>query len=294
MAKLLPLLCLLDLSSSATRYLATALPNPVVMVIVLGALALAPFVLIMLTSFVKISVVLAILRNALGTQSVPPNQVITGLAFILSMFIMTPVVRNMYHEAGAIANTRDIFSEASIKNLFDAADKGKEPLRRFLARHAHDADRMLFVELARRLEESPNQGGTGTPSPTPPMTKSTPVPASTSESVVGKADILPTPQKTPDQHEAKGEDNTGDRPGKDDFQVLIPAFVTSELQEAFRIGFLVFLPFIIIDMVVANILLAMGMSMLSPSVVSLPFKLLLFVLVNGWFLIVRNLVLSYV
>lgn len=294
MAKLLPLLCLLDLSSSATRYLATALPNPVVMVIVLGALALAPFVLIMLTSFVKISVVLAILRNALGTQSVPPNQVITGLAFILSMFIMTPVVRNMYHEAGAIANTRDIFSEASIKNLFDAADKGKEPLRRFLARHAHDADRMLFVELARRLEEAPSQGGAGTPSPTPPMTQSTPVPAPTSESVVGKADTLPIPQKTQDQHEAKGEDNTRDKPGKDDFQVLIPAFVTSELQEAFRIGFLVFLPFIIIDMVVANILLAMGMSMLSPSVVSLPFKLLLFVLVNGWFLIVRNLVLSYV
>lgn len=293
MAKLLPLLCLLDLSSSATRYLATALPNPVVMVIVLGALALAPFVLIMLTSFVKISVVLAILRNALGTQSVPPNQVITGLAFILSMFIMTPVVRNMYHEAGAIANTRDIFSESSIKNLFDAADKGKEPLRRFLAKHAHDADRMLFVELARRLEEAPNQNRTGTPS-TPPMTQSAPVPAPTSESVVAKADTLPIPQKTQDQHEAKVEDETRDKPGKDDFQVLIPAFVTSELQEAFRIGFLVFLPFIIIDMVVANILLAMGMSMLSPSVVSLPFKLLLFVLVNGWFLIVRNLVLSYV
>ena len=293
MAKLLPLLCLLDLSSSATLYLATALPNPVVMVIVLGALALAPFVLIMLTSFVKISVVLAILRNALGTQSVPPNQVITGLAFILSMFIMTPVVRNMYHEAGAIANTRDIFSESSIKNLFDAADKGKEPLRRFLAKHAHDADRMLFVELARRLAEAPNQNRTETPS-TPPMTQSAPVPAPTSESVVGKADTLPIPQKTQDQHEAKVEDETRDKPGKDDFQVLIPAFVTSELQEAFRIGFLVFLPFIIIDMVVANILLAMGMSMLSPSVVSLPFKLLLFVLVNGWFLIVRNLVLSYV
>lgn len=293
MAKLLPLLCLLDLSSSATRYLATALPNPVVMVIVLGALALAPFVLIMLTSFVKISVVLAILRNALGTQSVPPNQVITGLAFILSLFIMTPVARNMYHEAGAIANTRDIFSESSIKNLFDAVDKGKEPLRRFLAKHAHDADRALFVELARRLEEAPQQGGTGTPSPTSPTTQSIPVPAPTS-AVVDKAGTLPIPQKTQDQHEVKVEDKTADKPGKDDFQVLIPAFVTSELQEAFRIGFLVFLPFIIIDMVVANILLAMGMSMLSPSVVSLPFKLLLFVLVNGWFLIVRNLVLSYV
>jgi type III secretion protein R len=293
MAKL-PLLCLLNLSSPATQHSATALPNPVVMVMVLGALALAPFVLIMLTSFVKISVVLAILRNALGTQSVPPNQVITGVALILSMFIMTPVVRNMYHEAGAIANTRDIFSESSIKNLFDAVDKGKEPLRRFLAKHAHDADRMLFVELARRLEEAPSQGGTGTPPPTPPVRESAPVPApTTSESAAGKADTLPIPPKTQD-HEAKADDKTGDKPGKDDFQVLIPAFVTSELQEAFQIGFLVFLPFIIIDMVVANILLAMGMSMLPPSVVSLPFKLLLFVLVNGWFLIVRNLVLSYV
>jgi len=287
MAKLLPVLCLLDLSSPATRHSATAIPNPVVLVMVLGAIALAPFVLIMLTSFVKISVVLAILRNALGTQSVPPNQVITGLAFVLSMFIMTPVVRNMYQEAGAIANTRDIFSESSIKNLFDAADKGKEPLRRFLARRAHDADRMLFVELARRLEEAPGQGGTGTPSQPG-------VPAATSQSVVGKADALPVAQKTQDQHRASVEDKTGDDPGKDDFQVLIPAFVTSQLQEAFQIGFLVFLPFIIIDMVVANILLAMGMSMLSPSVVSLPFKLLLFVLVNGWFLVVRNLVLSYV
>jgi type III secretion protein R len=294
MAKLLPLWCLLDLSSPATRHLATPLPNPVVLVIVLGAIALAPFVLIMLTSFVKISVVLAILRNALGTQSVPPNQVITGLAFILSIFIMTPVVRNMYHEAGTIANTRDMFSESSLRNLFDAVDKGKEPLRRFLAQRAHDADRMLFVELARRLDQTPNQGRTGTPSPTPTTTRSASVPAPTSESVVGKIVTLPIPQKTQDPHEARVEDKTGDQPGKDDFQVLIPAFVTSQLQEAFEIGFLIFLPFIIIDMVVANILLAMGMSMLSPSVVSLPFKLLLFVLVNGWYLIVRNLVLSYV
>jgi len=289
MAVLLPLLCLLDPFLSPARHTATVLPNPVVMVIVLGALALAPFVLIMLTSFVKISVVLSILRNALGTQSVPPNQVITGLAFILSMFIMTPVVRNMYHDAGAIANTRDIFSESSVKNLFDAVDKGKEPLRRFLAKHAHDADRVLFVELARRLAETPTQGVTETPSPTPATTQPSSVPAPTIESAISKADTLPIPQKTLDQHHA-----TVDKPGKDDFQVLVPAFVTSQLQEAFQIGFLVFVPFIIIDMVVANILLAMGMSMLSPSVVSLPFKLLLFVLVNGWFLVVRGLVLSYV
>lgn len=218
------------------------LSNPVVMVIVLGALSLAPFVLIMLTSFVKISVVLSILRNALGTQQVPPNQVITGLAFVLTIFIMVPVARQMYQAAGTIGNTRDIFSEASVKNLFEAGKQGKEPLRKFLAKHSHDKDRVLFMEMASRLDSQADQ---------PPQV------------------------------------------GREDFQVVIPAFVTSELKEAFQIGFLVFVPFIIIDMVVANVLLSMGMHMLSPSVISLPFKLLLFVLVDGWFLLVRGLVLSY-
>ncbi len=137
MPRLTLILALLLISGAAFAQNPTApapsgIPNPVVLVIILGGLALAPFVLIMLTSFVKISVVLSILRNALGTQAVPPNQVITGLAFILSLFIMTPVARNMYQEAGAIGNTRDIFSEASVKNLFDAVNRGKEPLRRFL------------------------------------------------------------------------------------------------------------------------------------------------------------------
>jgi type III secretion protein R len=125
------------------------LANPVVMVIVLGALSLAPFVVIMMTSFVKISVSLSILRNALGTQQVPPSQVITGLSFVLTLFIMSPVVGRMYNAAGNIANTRDIFSEASVKTLFDAADKGKEPLRKFLGQHAHPKDRMLFMNWRR-------------------------------------------------------------------------------------------------------------------------------------------------
>jgi len=218
------------------------LSNPLVLLIILGALTLAPFVLIMLTSFVKISVVLSILRNALGTQSVPPNQVITGLAFVLTIFIMMPVATQMYRAAGSITDSRDVFSEASVKSLFEASTRGKEPLRQFLSKHSHDQDRLLFMELAGRLE-------TGAQSASPA--------------------------------------------GKDDFQVIIPAFVTSELKEAFQIGFLIFVPFIVIDMVVANILLSMGMHMLSPSVISLPFKLLLFVLVNGWFLLVRGLVLSY-
>jgi type III secretion protein R len=218
-------------------------PNPVVMVIVLAALGLAPFVLMMLTSFLKISVVLSILRNAIGTQQVPPSTVITGLAFILSIFVMAPVGRQMYEAAGAIPNTREVFSEASVKSLFTAVQAGKEPLRKFLARHSHEPDRVLFMELSARLDRN----GSKQPHPI----------------------------------------------SKDDFQILIPSFATSQLKEAFQVGFLVFVPFLVIDMVVANVLLSMGMSMLSPVVISLPFKLLLFVLVDGWYLVVRGLVLSY-
>src|SRR5215471_10081268 len=224
---------------------ASQLSNPVVLVIVLGALSLAPFVLMMLTSFIKISVVLSILRNAIGTQQVPPSPVITGLAFILTIFVMTPVARQMYTAAGAIPNTRDIFSEASVKNLFDASQRGKEPLRKFLSRHCHPQDRTFFMEMAARLEQE-NAG-----QPAAPV-------------------------------------------DRDAFQVLIPSFATSQLKEAFQIGFLIFVPFLVVDMVIANILLAMGMHMLSPVVISLPFKLLLFVLVDGWYLVVKGLVLSYV
>lgn len=276
----------------------TSLPNPVVMVIILAALSLAPFVLVMLTSFVKISVVLSILRNALGTQSVPPNQVITGLAFVLSFFIMTPVVKQMYNAAGSVAETKDMFSEASVKTLFEAVGRGREPLRHFLAKHAHDEDRILFIQLAQRLDEGANGTKAKTApvnSETAPEVSSTPVPGTTAavssgptiSPAVAPADnaVSSPPAATPPSAPTLS---------KDDFQILIPAFVTSQLKEAFEVGFLIFIPFVIIDMVIANILLAMGMSMLSPSVISLPFKLLLFVLVDGWFLIIRGLVLSYV
>jgi len=217
--------------------------NPVVLVIVLGALALAPFALIMLTSFVKISVVLSILRNALGTQQVPPNQVITGISLILTIFIMAPVVEKMYAEAGNVGDSEAIFSEVSVRQIFEAARKGREPLRQFLERHAHESDRKMFYNLAQRMAvrngNDPNE-------------------------------ILPT-----------------------EFRVVIPSFVTSQLTEAFQIGFLLFIPFLVIDMVVSNILQAMGMFMLSPAMISLPFKLLLFVLVDGWVILIRNLVLGY-
>ena len=270
--------------------------NPVVMVIVLGVLSLAPFIVVMMTSFVKISVVLSILRNALGTQQVPPNQIITGLTFVLTIFIMVPVGRQMYDQAG-VANTKDIFSEASIKSLFDAAKKAKEPLRHFLSQHSHVKDRELFMELAVRLERNAlvneNRGKQQASAPVPAQPAASSALAgqpatqgSTQASVASPATATAPPEPTIDESKIE-------KPDKDDFQVLIPAFVTSQLKEAFEVGFLLFVPFIIVDMVVANILLAMGMQMLSPSVISLPFKLLLFVVVDGWFLIVRGLVLSY-
>ena len=241
--RLARLACLAALFASPVNAQTPGMASPVVMVIVLGALALAPFLLIMLTSFVKIAVVLSILRNALGTQQVPPNQVITGLAFVLTLFVMTPVAQQMYAAAGAIPNTGAIFGESSVRAIFDAAQTGREPLRKFLVRHCHDKDRILFMELSSRLDR---QGGNASP-----------------------------------------------RVDKEEFRVVAPAFVTSELKEAFQIGFLVFLPFMIVDMVVANTLLAMGMSMLSPMVISLPFKLLLFVMVDGWYLVSKGLVMSY-
>lgn len=289
---------LLLLPQSAHAQTGNQPANPVVMVIVLGALALAPFVLIMLTSFVKISVVLSILRNALGTQQVPPNQIITGLAFVLTIFIMVPVGQQMYDEAGSVANTKDIFSEASVKSLFDASKKAKEPLRRFLEQHSHAKDRELFMDLAARLNQTvvaQRQQGTGNKAPEQQARPNEPLQAPVRASLIPAAQAQVSPQPAPAPSPAPGTSaqGQGNRPGKDDFQVLIPSFVTSQLKEAFEVGFLLFVPFIVVDMVVANVLLAMGMQMLSPTVISLPFKLLLFVLVDGWFLIVRGLVLSY-
>lgn len=218
--------------------------NPVVLIIVIGALALAPFGLIMLTSFVKIAVVLSILRNALGTQQIPPNQVITGIALILTVFIMSPVVEKMYSEAGTIQNTEAIFSEVSVKELFESSQRGKEPLRQFLIRYSDERYRVMFFNLAQQM--------------------------------------------------AQKNGNDPNAITVDEFRVIIPAFVTNQLTEAFQIGFILFVPFLIIDMVVANILQAMGMFMLSPTIISLPFKLLLFVLINGWELIIKNLVLGYI
>jgi type III secretion protein R len=244
------------------------LANPVVMLIILGVLAIAPFAAVMLTSFVKVAVVLSIVRNAIGTQQTPPNQVITGLAIIVSIFIMTPVAQHMYDRAQPIPATGRTMDLENLRALYDAAGRAKEPLREFLNRHAHARDKALFLDLAARLDRT----------------------------AAGRAEAAAQPpaqqQPAPPQAEPPPE-GAGPARRADEFRVLIPAFVTSELKEAFQTGFVIYLPFLVVDLVIANILVAMGMSMLQPAYVSLPFKLLLFVLVDGWYLIVQGLVLSY-
>lgn len=219
--------------------------KPLLLLIVLGSLALLPFVIMMATSFVKIAVVLALIRNAIGTQQVPPNTIITGLALILTIYIMMPVGVAMQTAAKDVLNkgtNQPLMSQASIELLMEGVDKAKEPARQFLIKHAHPKEKDLFFNMAKKLQAIPEER---------------------------------------------------DKIGETDFLNLVPAFAISELVEAFQIGFVIFLPFLIIDLVIANILLSLGMFQISPVTLSLPFKLLLFVLVDGWHLITKGIILGY-
>ena len=218
--------------------------RPLLLLMVLAGLSLAPFVVMMMTCFVKISVVLSILRSAIGTQQIPPNQVIMGLSLVLTMYIMMPVgieIKNVTREVALQKTGKPILSTASAEVLIEAVKAAREPVRKFLSKNAHNKDKDLFYKLALQINKK------------------------SSEIKMNREDLM----------------------------VLIPAFIISELKEAFEIGFVIFIPFLIIDMVVSNILLSMGMFMLSPTTISLPFKLLLFVLVDGWYLIARGIVLGY-
>ncbi len=214
--------------------------RPLVLILAMAALSLLPFALLMMTSFVRISVVLSILRSAIGTPSVPPTQVLTGLALVLTIAVMAPTAERMYAAVGpslAAATSAKATGAQTLDALQAAAGRGREPLRDFLLRHVSAADGASFLTLARRMRPEGDRAA-----------------------VTGR-----------------------------DFAVIVPAFVTSELRRAFQIGFLLFIPFLVVDLVVANLLLALGMHMLSPTTVSLPFKLLLFVLADGWHLVVRGL-----
>ncbi len=198
--------------------------------LLLTVLALAPSLLIMLTSFSRIVIVLGLLRQALGTPQMPPNQVLIGLSLFLTAFVMAPVAGEVHERAYAPYMARQITQE-------EALTRGLQPIRQFMYRQTREQDLALMVHLAK----------------------------------------APRPR------------DRNDVPT----HVLIPAFIISELKSGFQMGFVLFLPFIVIDFVVSSVLLSMGMLFLPPTMIALPFKLLLFVLADGWHLVVRSLVTSF-
>lgn len=203
------------------------------MVLVLTLLSLAPFLLVMVTSFTRIIVVLHFLRSALGTQTSPPNQVLVGIALFLTLFIMAPVMSQVNSECIQPFDRGELTQE-------EALNEGLKPIRKFMFEQTNRKDIRLFLEIE---NESNNVS-------------------------VENEDEIPT-------------------------LVLIPAFMISELRTAFIIGFLIYLPFIVIDMVVASTLMSMGMMMLPPTTISMPFKILLFVLADGWNLVIGQLVKTF-
>lgn len=212
-----------------------------------AVLSLLPFLLLMLTSFVKVTVVLSILKSAIGGGQVPPASIVTGLSAILTLFIMAPTGERMYRaladggRGGASGAPALLARFDSLGGALAAADAVKEPMRDFLLANADPRERATFLGLGTQMR-----------------------------SAAERAEVT-------------------DR----DFLVLAPAFVVSELRRAFEIGFMLFLPFLLVDLVIANLLVGLGMASLSPTLVALPFKLLLFVLVDGWHLVARGLVQSY-
>ena len=200
------------------------------LLVLMTVLSLAPSVLILATSFTRIVIVLSMLRSAIGTPSIPPNQVLIGLSLILTFFIMAPVYKQVNENAIQPFLSEKIDQAAALT-------QAQKPIREFMFKQTREKDIQLFLEMGNEPQ---------------PVT----------------IDDIPTVS-------------------------LFPAFVISELRTAFTMGFVIYIPFLVIDLVVSSILLSMGMMMLPPSLVSLPFKILLFVMVDGWYLIVRSLVLSF-
>ncbi len=199
-------------------------------------LALAPSLLMMMTSFTRIVIVLSLLRNAIGLQQTPPNQVIIGLALALSLFIMAPVISTVNKDAIEPLQKGKITEEVALEKMQD-------PIKEFMLKQTKDKDLNMFLSLAG--DEEKVEGGN-------------------TESLKELS-----------------------------LSVIVPAFITSELKRAFTMGFLLFLPFLVIDMIVSSTLMSMGMVMLPPSMISLPFKLMLFVVVDGWGLLIETLITSF-
>lgn len=246
--------------------------------LVLTVLSLAPAVLLLMTSFTRIVIVLSFARSALGTGQIPPNQILVGLALFLTLFVMSPTIQQIYRSAWQPYQAGQIALPAAL-------GRAETPLRAFMLRQTRTADLRLFEDLQRHLAAQGASAGHAAGAVAAP---GVPVPAVPAVGATGSG--------------AAGSGGTGTGaaasgaaalPAPVGLTVLVPAFVVSELRTAFEMGFVLFIPFVIIDLVVGSTLMAMGMIMLPPMLVSLPFKVLLFVLVDGWTLLVQSLVLSF-
>jgi flagellar biosynthetic protein FliP len=215
---------------AVTNVTTSGTSTPVQVLVLLTLITVLPGVLFALTGFTRILIVLGFVRNALGTPTTPPNQILVGIAFFLTLFVMAPTFRQIEKQAVKPYMKHSISQKVAL-------ERAGEPLRTFMFKQTRTSDLALFVDLAH----------------------------------------------------AKRPRTRADVPS----HVLIPAFIISELKTAFQIGFLIYLPFLIIDMVVASTLTSMGMMMLPPALISLPFKILLFVLVDGWHLVIQSLVNSF-
>ena len=209
----------------------TSYSVPIQTLLFFTALSFLPAVLLLMTGFTRIVIVLSLLRQALGTQSAPPNQVIVGMSLFLTFFVMSPTIDKVYTQAWAPYQAQQI-------DFTEALKRGEVPMREFMLKQTRQSDMQLFAKLAKV------------------------------DTTKVKAEEMP-------------------------FSVIVPAFVTSELKSAFQIGFLIFIPFLIIDMIVASVLMSLGMMMLSPVLVALPFKMMLFVLADGWNLLLGSLAASF-
>ena len=218
--------------------------NPFLLITLFVGLSLLPFVAMIATSYLKLVVVMSLIRNALGIQSIPPNMVINALAMILTFYIMAPTMSESWQIAQRELSTTQPPNHPTTQLPLetDAIAKAAEPFRKFLSDHTSERERAFFVNTAENLW---------------------------------------------------GKDGEPAKVDSESFYILLPSFCVSELTKSFQIGFLVYLPFIAIDIIVSNILLAMGMMMVSPVTISLPFKLLLFVMVDGWTLLIQGLVRGY-
>lgn len=210
--------------------------DPITLMLALGLLALLPTLVVATTAFLKIAVVMMLVRNALGVQQIPPNIALYGLSLILTVYVMAPIGQKIYE---AVEQTPT--ATRSVGGLVETVRKAAEPMRGFLEKNSKPEQREFFLRSTQKMW-GPELSANAKPN---------------------------------------------------DFLVLMPAFLVSELTSAFQMGFLLYLPFVVIDLIVSNILLAMGMMMVSPVTISLPLKLFLFVAVDGWSRLIQGVILSY-